>query len=210
MLFERSPKTGEQKAEEASELPIPTRSVCPECSKIVDAQLYDRQGQVWMHKACDEHGSFNELISSDKEFFLQRRRRHFELGSPMHNPHSQSQANCPHDCGICNQHKSSPCLVNIDLTNRCNLNCPICFANANASGRLFEMSLDQLGDILDRVMGIEPYPPLSVQYAGGEPTVHPRFLEAVKMAKDKGVLDLQGASNGLLFGKEPDFPKRAA
>jgi hypothetical protein len=210
MLFERSAKPGGQRAEETRELPIATRSVCPECSKLVNAQLYDRDGQVWMHKACDEHGSFNELICSDREFFLLRRRRHFELCSPMHNPQTESSGNCPSDCGICDQHKSSPCLVNIDLTNRCNLNCPICFANANASGRLFEMSLDQLGDILDRVMGIEPYPPLSVQYAGGEPTVHPQFLEAVKMAKNKGVLDLQAASNGILFAKKPDFAKQAA
>jgi hypothetical protein len=210
MLFERSAKAGGQKAEEQSELPISTQSVCPECGKVLDAELYDHQGRIWMHKACEEHGSFNELISSDSEFFLLRRRRHFELCSPMHNPQTCSQGNCPSDCGICNQHKSSPCLVNIDLTNRCNLKCPICFANANASGRLFEMSLDQLADTLDRVMGIKPYPPLSVQYAGGEPTVHPQFLEAVKMAKDKGVLDLQAASNGLLFAKKPDFAKRAA
>jgi len=210
MLFERSPKTSGHKGEEQGELPIATQSLCPECGRVLDARLYDSEGRIWMHKACEEHGTYNELISNDSEFFLLRRRRHFELGSPMHNPQTESHGNCPHDCGICGQHKSSPCLVNIDLTNRCNLNCPICFANSNVSGRLFEMSLDQLSDTLDRVMGIEPYPPLSVQYAGGEPTVHPHFLDAVKMAKDKGVLDLQAASNGVLFAKKPDFAKKAA
>ncbi len=211
MLFERNSKgIGKREKAKKQELPIYTRSICPECSKVLDARLEDWEGQLWMRKECEQHGSYNELISSDTEFFLHRRRTDFALTRGMENPQTNSTGNCPTDCGICTQHKSSPCLVNIDLTNRCNQNCPICFANANVSGRLYELDMQQLEEILDRTMSIRPNPPLSIQYAGGEPTVHPRFLDAVGMAKEKGVLDVQAASNGLLFAKKPDFAQKAA
>jgi hypothetical protein len=163
-----------------------------------------------MEKSCPEHGQYNELLSTDKDFYLKRRRTHYELPSGLDTPHTVPEKGCPNDCGLCNQHVSTPCLVNIDLTNKCNMNCPICFANSNASGRLYEVTLDQLNMMLDKTMAIRPHPPISVQYAGGEPTVHPNFLQAVRMAKDKGVLEVQAASNGLRFAQSMEFTQQAA
>jgi hypothetical protein len=193
-----------------SQLPVQTKSICPECIKVLDAILYEDSGQVWMLKTCPEHGQWNELVDRDSQFFLQRRKTHYEFPTGLDTPHTASTGNCPFDCGLCDQHLNTPCMVNIDLTNRCNLNCPICFANANASGRVFDLSLEQLEEMLNQTMALRPRPPLSVQYAGGEPTIHPEFIQAVHMAKEKGVLDIQVASNGLKFAKSKGFTHQAA
>lgn len=209
MLFSRSLQ--KSKVEDRTwELPCTTQSICPECVKVIDAKLYEAQNQVWMYKRCSEHGEFNELICSDKDFFLKRRRTNYEMPSGVHTPHTNSNSNCPYDCGLCTQHLSTPCMVNIDLTNRCNLNCPICFANSNATGKVCEISLEQLGKMLDDCLSIRPYPPISIQYAGGEPTIHPHFLDAVRMAKERGVLDIQAASNGLRFAQSLEFAQATA
>ncbi|WP_051564480.1 tetraether lipid synthase Tes [Desulfovermiculus halophilus] len=191
-------------------LPAQTKSICPECTQVLDAVLYEDSGQVWMFKNCPEHGQWNELVDRDVHFFLQRRKRHFELPTGVETPHTQTNGNCPFDCGLCSRHVNTPCMVNIDLTNRCNLNCPICFANANASGHVFELSLEQLEEMLNKSMAIRPRAPLSIQYAGGEPTIHPDFIQAVRMAKAKGVLDIQVASNGLKFAQSKEFTAQAA
>lgn len=211
MLFEQGLRR--QKSDEADQtwkLPASTQSLCPECLTVLDAQLYEDQGQVWMRKKCSEHGEYNELICSDVDFFLKRRRTHYEMPSGVKSPHTQSNNNCPFDCGLCSQHLSTPCMVNIDLTNRCNLNCPICFANANATGKVCEINLEQLESMLDKTMAIKPHPPVSVQYAGGEPTIHPNFIQAVQMASDKGVVDIQAASNGIRFAHSLEFTEAAA
>ncbi|MFP4672814.1 MAG: tetraether lipid synthase Tes [Desulfohalobiaceae bacterium] len=190
-------------------LPEKTTSICPECQNLLQAELYSWQGQVWMSKTCNEHGTYQELICSDLDFFLHRKRRHYNYAHQVQNPGLQSSGDCPHDCGICSNHKTSPCMVNIDLTNRCNLNCPICFANAQVTGQVCELTLDQLEQIIDNAMAIRPTPPLSIQFAGGEPTVHPNFIDAVQMARDKGVMDIQVASNGIKFARDLEFTKAA-
>ena len=209
MLFEKSFRKPIQE-HGVPELPCSTQSICPDCDETIEASLYERDGQVWMAKTCPEHGSYQELICSDRDFFLKRRRTHFEQPSGVQTPHTPSHSNCPNDCGLCSQHLSTPCMINIDLTNRCNMRCPICFANANATGQVCEISLEQLDMMLDKAMAIKPHPPLSIQYAGGEPTIHPHFLEALRMAKDKGVLDIQVATNGLRFAKSQKFTEAAA
>lgn len=208
MLFDKSFRQQETSLDQ--DLPITTQSLCPVCCKILEANLYEHQNQIWMYKYCPEHGEYNELICSDKDFFIKRRKTHYEQPSGVKTPHTKTQNNCPLDCGLCPQHKSCPCMVNIDLTNRCNLNCPICFANANATGKVCEINLKQLDMMLDKAMDIKPHPPISIQYAGGEPTIHPDFVQAVKMAKDKGFIDVQAASNGLRFAKSKTFTEECA
>ena len=209
MFFEKNGQSVRQQSQEWA-LPCPTRSVCPECGQILEATLFDEDHKVWMTKTCPEHGHYTELISSDTDFFLHRRRTHYEFPTGVTSPHVSQSGNCPFDCGLCANHLSTPCQVNIDLTNRCNLNCPICFANANAKGRVFDFTLEQLEPILDKALAMRPNKPVSIQYAGGEPTIHPDFIEAVRMAKDKGTLDVQVASNGLKFAQSEEFTRQAA
>lgn len=200
-----------QRAEDFSyELPCSTESLCPVCLKLVDAELYEEKNQVFMNKACNDHGAFNELISSDAEFFKKMRRIHYERPQRVENPHCKNTSGCPYGCGLCDRHLSTPVMMNIDLTNRCNLNCPICFASSNTTGRLCEITLEQLDMILDDAMHIRPYPPECIQLAGGEPTVHKDFIEAVRHVKASGVTHVQVASNGLKFSQSFEFTQAAS
>jgi len=192
------------------ELPCATQSLCPVCLQVIDAKLYEEDGQVLMSKKCSEHGDFKELISSDADFFLKMRRTHYERPSGIDNPNCKNSSHCPDGCGLCEHHLSTPVMFNIDLTNRCNMNCPICFASSNSSGRLCELSLEQVEKMLDAGQNIKPYSAPCLQYTGGEPTIHPDFLEAVRMAKPKGFSQIQAASNGLRFAQSLEFTEAAA
>jgi len=192
------------------ELPDSTQSLCPVCLQVIDAKLYENNGKVFMRKTCLSHGSFDELISSDAQFFKKLRRTHYEMPSGIDNPNCRNSSSCPRECGLCEQHLSSPAMVNIDLTNRCNQNCPICFANANVSGRLYEITLEQLDKMLDTAANIRPSSAPCLQYVGGEPTIYPHFLEALKRAKQKGFSQIQVASNGKRFADSLEFTQAAA
>jgi len=192
------------------ELPDFTQSLCPICLEVVDAELYENSGKVFMRKTCATHGLFDELISSDAQFFKKLRRTHYEMPSGIDNPNCRNLSSCPRECGLCEQHLSAPAMVNIDLTNRCNQKCPICFANANVSGRLYEITLEQLDKMLDIAANIRPYSAPCLQYVGGEPTIYPYFLEALKRAKQKGFSQIQVASNGKSFADSFEFTQASA
>jgi len=187
------------------QLPCATQSLCPVCLQVIDATLYEEQGQVLMDKTCSEHGDFKELISSDAEFFRKIRRTHYEMPPGVENPHCKNTSQCPNSCGLCEQHLSTPAMVNIDLTNRCNMNCPICFANSTATGRVCEITLEQVDKMLDTAKDIRPCGPACIQFAGGEPTIHKDFIEAVRHAKSRGFSHIQVATNGLRFAQSLEF-----
>ena len=210
MLLSWSGNKGAKAEDESYQLPCSTESLCPVCLKVIDAQLYEQDKQVFMSKTCGEHGTFNELISSDAEFFKKIRRTHYEMPSGVENPHCSNTQGCPNECGLCEQHLSTPIMVNIDLTNRCNMNCPICFANSNATGIVCEFTLEQLDKVLDAAMAIRPHPPSCLQFPGGEPTIYKYFIEAIRRAKSRGFSQIQVATNGLRFAESFEFTQAAS
>src|SRR5206468_2827458 len=108
-------------------LPRRTGSLCPECLKVIPATLYIGDGALKMKKTCKEHGEFDEVCWSDAEMYLRAENWAFD-GVGLENPQIVDAKVCPYECGLCNLHYSATSLCNIDLTNRCNLKCPICFA----------------------------------------------------------------------------------
>jgi len=125
-------------------------------------------------------------------------------------PLTQDQAACPNGCGLCNQHASPPIMINIDLTNRCNLRCPVCFANASVRGEVVEPTIEQVDRMLDAVCAATQVLPACVQFSGGEPTIHPEFLEALRRARRRGFAQLQIATNGIRFVEDPDLAHQAS
>ncbi len=105
-------------------------------------------------------------------------------------------------------HTSATACGNIDLTNRCNLRCPICFANADATGHVYEPSYEQVIEMMRNFRAMRPTPNGVVQFSGGEPTIHPRFLDIIAAAKGVGFTHVQIATNGLRF-LDLDFTRRA-
>ena len=185
-------------------LPKQTKSLCPECCKILDATVFDKDGVVMMEKECPEHGHFEDIYFSDTELYM-RMESFAHDGVGVENPYNPNARECPTDCGLCQMHKSHTVLANLDLTNRCNLKCPICFANANASGYIVEPSFDEVVEMLATLRRNRPVPTPSVQFAGGEPTVYPYFFEAVQAAKELGFAQIQVATNGVLMAEREGF-----
>jgi uncharacterized radical SAM superfamily Fe-S cluster-containing enzyme len=191
-------------------LPCETQSLCPVCLEVVPAQLVEENGKVMMHKGCATHGEFTELISSDAEFFMKMRRVHYERPRAVTNPQRQNISHCPDECGLCEEHLSSPAMVNIDLTNRCNQNCPICFANSNVQGRVYEVTLDQVKKMLDTAAAMKPRKAACLQFVGGEPTIHKDFAECIREASLRGFGHVQVATNGVKFAHSLEFAQAAS
>ena len=177
-----------------------TRSICPECRKVIDAQIIIRDNRVYMRKRCTDHGWFEGLISSDAEMYVDS----IKFNKPGTIPLQYStevKDGCPLDCGLCPEHKQHICLGLIEVNTGCNLNCPICFANA---GRGYSLTMEQVEGMLDRFVEIEGDPEV-VQFSGGEPTIHPQILDMVQAAKDRGIRCVMINTNGVRIARDDRF-----
>jgi len=182
-------------------LPKTTESLCPECKEVIQAKLYEENGKVMIEKKCKVHGKFKDIYWSDVKMYL-RAEKHAYDGVGVSNPLIPNAKKCPNECGLCQLHLSHTVLANVDLTNRCNLNCPVCFANANQSGVVFEPTFEQVTEMLKTLRNNRPVPTPSVQFSGGEPTIHPDFFKIVRKAEELGFAQIQIASNGLKLGSD--------
>src|SRR4030042_3693513 len=167
-------------------LPKKTLSLCPECTTLIEAIKYEENGKVYMKKECAEHGEFRDLLYSDARLYYKLEQWQFGDNRGIANPALTNATVCPSQCGLCNMHTSHTGLANIDLTNRCNLTCPICFANANTSGYLYEPTIEQVQKMLQTLRNMEPTNCRIVQFSGGEPTIYPHYFEALSIARDLG------------------------
>jgi uncharacterized radical SAM superfamily Fe-S cluster-containing enzyme len=178
-------------------LPKTTESLCPECTKVIAAEIFEENGKVVMQKFCGEHGSFRDIVFSDVGLYLKMEEWNFGDNLGLSNPHVEGAKACPDDCGLCGMHTSHTALANVDLTNRCNLTCPVCFANANVAGYLYEPGIDQVRTMLETLRNERPVDGRVVQFSGGEPTIHPQFFEILTMAREMGFTHIQAATNGI-------------
>ncbi len=180
-------------------LPKETQSLCPDCKALVNATIFEEDGRVMMSKTCKDHGDFKDVVWSDVKLYLKMEGYDFGDNRGLMNPKVIDAKVCPDDCGLCNIHTSHTSLANIDLTNRCNLTCPICFANANAAGFLYEPSFEQVLKMLQTLRDERPVANRIIQFSGGEPTIYPKFLDTLRAATDLGFTHIQIATNGLKF-----------
>lgn len=195
-------------------LPKKTRSICPECGKILQADIYAKDGKVWMDKTCPEHGKFSDVYWGDEEMYLRAEKFAYD-GVGLHNAMDRTIGDDPDDTvhividGERIDMLSCSAIANLDLTNRCNMNCPICFANANDAGYVYEPTFEQVHDMMVALRSEKPIKCTAIQFAGGEPTVYPQFIEAVADAKKLGFAQVQVATNGIKFARDYEFLKAA-
>ncbi|MHA1822022.1 MAG: radical SAM protein [Promethearchaeota archaeon] len=193
-----------------------TVSLCPECLQNIPAEIYwdKKENKVFMRKTCKEHGTFKDRLSSDPEDFIWHEGYTTKMGSIVNNstkPTNQLrkvQKGCPYDCGLCEQHKSSPNICLIDLTNRCNLRCPVCFANSAATGYIYEPTFDELVRIMKHFRNIKPLPPPLLQLSGGEPTLRKDLLDIIRKGKELGFIEVMLTTNGIKLAKSLEFTKQ--
>jgi uncharacterized radical SAM superfamily Fe-S cluster-containing enzyme len=178
-----------------------TYSVCPVCLKKIKAQIVEKDGKVVILKDCKEHGSFNDTYWNRADIYHKAE----EYKKPSSTPF---QDNCPMGCGVnnCKNHISTTVMAVIDVTNECDLRCPICFANASTPPDLYRPSLEKIFDML-KFLKKQELPPLAVMFAGGEPTVRDDIVEIVKMAHDLKFMILL-ATNGIRMSNDPELVRK--
>lgn len=184
-----------------------TRSLCPECLSVIPAELFEKDGQVKMRKQCGAHGSYEDVYWSDYQQW-ERARQYATIGDGLENPRTGTVRGCPFDCGICPSHKSHTVLAIIDVTNRCNLKCPVCFANAASAGYTYEPSLQEICGMIDNLAANRPVSVKALQLSGGEPTLRDDLPAIVEYAHKAGIHHVEVNSNGIRIAQDPDFLER--
>lgn len=176
-----------------------TLSLCPECYRILPAVIFEREGKIWIRRICPEHGEVEEVYWGDSRLYYKAMEwSNIDLKIKVANV--EYKYPCPFSCGLCPIHKNYTSLVNIVLTNRCNLTCWYCFFYAEKAGFVYEPSLKTLREMVREVKKQHPYGgALAVQLTGGEPTLRDDLVDIVKMLKEEGIRHIQLNTNGLVF-----------
>jgi uncharacterized radical SAM superfamily Fe-S cluster-containing enzyme len=192
------------------QLPYMTKSLCPVCLldekkvTVIDATVFERNNQILFEKECPYHGEFEDIYWSDAEMFMRVMKYWYEsIG--IENPRTESTHGCPEDCGQCSDHLAHTALGLIDVTNRCNLSCPICFANAEESDSVYEPNPDLVLEMLKNLRNNLPAPCPAVQFAGGEPTMSDHLPQFIKWADELGFRHIMAATNGIRIARNPDY-----
>ncbi len=179
-----------------------TKTLCPICNAILDGSLTEEGGSIWLERSCPEHGFFRDIYWSDAALW-HKFEQYDSVGRGVENPHVvDSLGTCPENCGLCSTHKSGTLLANIDLTNRCNLDCDFCFANARACGFVYEPTFDQIVGMMKMLRSQKPVPAPAVQFSGGEPTMRDDLIELIRTAKEMGFPQVQLATNGIKMAQD--------
>lgn len=182
-----------------------TISICSTCLRRVDAKIVFEEGNVFMLKTCAQHGFEKVLIATDIEYYKSCRNYAKRSEVPL-KFNSATHFGCPYDCGLCQDHEQHSCLTVIEVTDRCNLTCPTCYAMSSpVYGR--HRTLEEIEKMLDLVVENEGQPDV-VQLSGGEPTVHPQFFEILDIAKSKPIRHLMLNTNGIRIAKDEAFVAR--
>lgn len=182
-----------------------TLSLCHVCLKRVDAKIVFEDGNVYMLKRCNEHGNSKVLIADDIEYYKNIR----NYNKPSETPYifnTKTHYGCPYDCGLCPDHEQHSCLSIVEVTDRCNLTCPTCYAGSSPTyGR--HRTLEEIKKMLDVIVKNEKEPDV-VQISGGEPTIHPQFFEILDYAKTLPIRHVMLNTNGIKIAKDKAFAAR--
>lgn len=183
-------------------------SICSTCYRRAEGKIVFEDGCVYLLKRCPIHGAERVLMADDVEYY--RRCREVFLKPPeMPTRYNMPvRWDCPYDCGLCTDHEQHSCLTLVEITDHCNLECPICYAASGPSRPVYR-SVEHVERMLDAVVGNEGRPDV-VQISGGEPTLHPDFFRILDLAKQRPIQHLMVNTNGIRVAREAGFAERLA
>jgi 7,8-dihydro-6-hydroxymethylpterin dimethyltransferase len=206
--------------------PRVTDSLCPKCVKEarnriiedgedpwkviqekpgeIKATIIERNNEIWMIKDCPVHGHIEDMMAMDAKFL-----EHIEAMYPGRDIDAHNDTHVHHH-GSSTIKYGRGSVLTVDLTNRCNMMCDPCFMDANQVGFVHELSWEDITEVLDNAIQVKPRRQMSVQFSGGEPTLSPYFIDAVKYARKVGYNSVQAATNGIEFAKSKEFCRKAA
>jgi 7,8-dihydro-6-hydroxymethylpterin dimethyltransferase len=179
-----------------------TQAFCPQCLQIVPAKIVEREGAVHLLKHCPLHGSQWELLEEDAAFH--HRKRLYDKPATASATDTPMEKGCPYDCGLCPVHEQHGCIGLIEVTGRCDLGCPVCFA---AAGRGEHLDLAVITAMMDHFQQAEDQRAEILQISGGEPTTHPNILDIIAAARARNFRYVMLNTNGLRIAAEPEFAR---
>jgi 7,8-dihydro-6-hydroxymethylpterin dimethyltransferase len=181
-------------------------TICSVCFRKLEGKIVFQDGKVFLLKHCPHHGAERVLVADDIDYY--RRCREVFIKAPempaIYN--TPVKWGCPYDCGLCTDHEQHSCLTLLEITDSCNLRCPVCYA-ASGPERLAHRPLALIEKMLDAIVRNEGKPDV-VQISGGEPTLHPQFFEIIALAKARPIRHLMVNTNGVRIAQEEEFVKR--
>ena len=177
-----------------------TQSLCPQCMTVVPAKIITIGKRVYLRKRCPEHGERDDFVCSDSSWW-DRGEGHTPSVLPLSRSTAHSKG-CPHDCGLCPDHEQHTCVGLVELTDRCNLSCPMCFASSGPGGK--DHSLESITASLDRLIATEGRAEVC-QLSGGEPTLHAQFETIVNEALARPIDYVMINTNGIRLAKDRDL-----
>ena len=182
-----------------------TNSICSTCCRRVEAKIIIQDERVYMLKHCLEHGGEKVLISTDAAYYKLSRQT-LKPGQMPLKFNTPVKYGCPYDCGLCTDHEQHSCLSVIEVTDACNLKCPVCYSESSPQ-RQTHRSFEQIEFMLECVVRNEGRPDI-VQISGGEPTLHPDFFRILDRAKALPIKHLMLNTNGIRIAKDAEFARR--
>lgn len=182
-----------------------TQSLCPECLQLVPAKIIDRQGRVYFRKRCPEHGLREDFICSDVRWYDR-----YDYSLPAKVP-ATSRApidkGCPFDCGLCEEHEQHTCIGVLEITDNCNLECPLCYAHSKPG--LKHRSVEQVRSAIDALVASEGRVEV-LQISGGEPTTHPELETVLDYALSQPIDYVMINTNGIRLARDSKLMQRLA
>lgn len=183
-----------------------TNALCSKCLRKVEAKVLIEDGRVYLQKWCPEHRQEKVLIADDADYW-QMTRRFLKPGQMPLKFNTPIRYGCPYDCGLCPDHEQHSCLTLLEITDGCNLTCPVCYSESSPQRMHQHRTMEQIEFMLDCIVRNEGEPDV-VQISGGEPTIHPQFWEILDSAKRRPIKHLMLNTNGIKIAKEPAFAQR--
>lgn len=182
-----------------------TQSLCPECRAVVPAKIIARGKRVYLRKNCATHGLREDFICSDVDRYDQ-----LQTSTPAKLPkrvYAAASQGCPLDCGLCSEHEQHTCIGVVEITDSCNLTCPMCYA-ASAPGKRHR-SFDEIRRAIDRLVEAEGHAEV-VQLSGGEPTLHPDLIRAIEYAIAQSIDYVMINTNGIRLANDLELVEKLA
>ncbi len=179
-----------------------TESICPICHKSIPAAVVTDENAVFLEKNCKVHGPFRGSVWTDYNLYQQSYRF---LDYADTDDTLGSQNNPLADVTIENLQfklQQRTCLALLEVTDRCNLGCPVCIANS--SNLYGDLPFSQIEWILKSLREKGDHNP-PIQISGGEPTVRPDLPRIVCLAKKLNFKFVEINTNGLEIGRRADL-----
>ena len=183
-------------------------TICSVCFRKLEGKIVFQDDKVFLLKRCPQHGAERVLVADDVDYYRRCREVFIKQPEMPLAYNTPVKWGCPYDCGLCTDHEQHSCLSLVEVTDSCNLRCPVCYAESGPE-RLQHRSLALIEKMFDAVVRNEGHPDV-VQISGGEPTLHPDFFKIIELAKARPIRHLMVNTNGIRIAQEEDFVRQMA